>query len=47
MWHYVFDKEAVNDYQKLDGSQKKIAYAMLEKLKINPCLKQKRDMVIP
>lgn len=41
MWHYVFDKEAVKDYQKLDGSQKKIAYAMLEKLKINPLPKAK------
>ena len=36
MWRYVLIPEAIKDFKKLDGSQKKVALAMLEKLEVNP-----------
>lgn len=36
MWDYSLIKAAQKDFQKLDGSQKKIVVKMLEKLRENP-----------
>ncbi len=35
-WDYTLIDEAKADFKKLDGSQKRIALAMMEKLRINP-----------
>lgn len=36
MWDYILMDEAKKDFKQLDGSQKKVALAMLEKLRENP-----------
>lgn len=47
MWDYFLLDEAKKDFQKLDGSQKKVVLAMLEKLRLNPLPKYKGGYGIP
>lgn len=41
MWDYTLMKDALIDFQKLDGSQKLIVIKMLEKLRENPLPKNR------
>lgn len=41
MWEYSLLKDAQIDFQKLDGSQKKVVIKMLEKLRENPLPKSR------
>lgn len=47
MWDYLLLSDAKNDFIKLDGSQKKVVLAMLEKLRVNPLPKHKGGYGIP
>lgn len=46
-WDYVLTEEAKKDFKKMDGTQKQIVLAMLEKLRINPLPKFKGGYGIP
>ena len=47
MWEYILTREASKDFSRLDGSQKKVALAMLEKLRVNPLPNIKGGYGIP